>query len=517
MRATTVLGVAHGPHWPSSWPIFWTVAGVLLVVMLTPLAIYQYPGFVDYPNHLARLHILVGQLPDGWRDYYSVRHVLIPNLALDLICPLFVGLGLDPNAALRLFVALTMIGFAGGTIAVGTAATGSPPWFALVAFPIAYNRYLVLGLLNYLFSVGLALLLLAAWLHSRRLDAKWYRTAWLLLLSLGALVLLTSHLAGYGLFLVAVFGYELGVFVGTDVAWRKKLRNPLSLALAVAPSALIYFFVFDHSSGFSVSYGPLLYNKVTGALSPFFSYTPGYAVATITVFVFCGWAVWRFRDAHGKLGWPLPAALTLMVLVLAFLVLPTGIMGHDQLDKRLSIFVLALGLGLLVVPYTPRLAAVLVFCSFLLMAIKTAEIGVAWEKSTQSFAAIRSATQTLPLKASLISFSFGSNVLAAFPPVRHAGAFAVIERAAFIPSLFAYPIYSMSVAYKEIPAAMTSLARGGSWGDPNDVDWKNYCDAYDFILVTFQYPLRSWPPCMTEYVAGAGFTIFKTTRRKQTQ
>lgn len=513
----TVSGAARGPHWPSSWPIFWTVAGLLLVVMLAPLAIYQYPGIVDYPNHLARLHILVGQLPDGWQDYYSVRHVLIPNLALDLICPLFVGLGLDPNAALRLFVALTLAGFAGGTIAVGIAVTGSPPWFALVAFPIVYNRYLVLGLLNYLFSVGVALLLLAAWLHSRRLDAKWHRTAWLLLLSLGALVLLTSHLVGYGLFLLAAFSYELGVFVGTGVAWRKKLRNPLSLALAVAPSALIYFFVFDHSFGFSVRYGRLLYNKVTGVLSPFFSYTLGYAIATIAVFVFCGWAVWRFRDAHGKLGWPLPAALALIVLVLAFFVLPTSMMGSELLDKRLSVFVLALGLGLVVVSYTPRLAAVLVFCSALLMAIKTAEIGVAWEKSTQSFAAIRSATKTLPLKASLISFSFGANALAAFPPVRHAGAFAVIERAAFIPSLFAYPISSASVAYETIPAAMKSLTLGGSMGDPDEVDWKNYCDAYDFILVTFQYPLRSLPPCMTEHASGAGFKIFKTTRHTHTQ
>src|SRR6266853_104807 len=67
-----------------------TMAYLLLCgFTLSPLAWVSVPRLVDYPNHLARMWILLqnGKIPE-LADNYIVHWRLLPNLAMDLVVPL---------------------------------------------------------------------------------------------------------------------------------------------------------------------------------------------------------------------------------------------------------------------------------------------------------------------------------------------------------------------------------------------------------------------------------------------
>src|SRR5579862_10047729 len=61
---------------------------ILVPLTLSPLLWASVPPLVDYPNHLARMWILVqnGALPELARNYVVAWRVL-PDLAMDLIVP----------------------------------------------------------------------------------------------------------------------------------------------------------------------------------------------------------------------------------------------------------------------------------------------------------------------------------------------------------------------------------------------------------------------------------------------
>ncbi|OGA30808.1 MAG: hypothetical protein A3G80_03875 [Betaproteobacteria bacterium RIFCSPLOWO2_12_FULL_62_13b] len=60
----------------------------LLVVALAPMWLATIPPLGDYPNHLARMHILVNaQDSELLSRFYQVHWAVIPNLAMDLLVP----------------------------------------------------------------------------------------------------------------------------------------------------------------------------------------------------------------------------------------------------------------------------------------------------------------------------------------------------------------------------------------------------------------------------------------------
>ena len=64
------------------------VLGVVLLA-LSPILIYPLPPLADYPNHLARMHVIatIGSDPDLSR-HYDIHWQIIPNLVMDMVVPL---------------------------------------------------------------------------------------------------------------------------------------------------------------------------------------------------------------------------------------------------------------------------------------------------------------------------------------------------------------------------------------------------------------------------------------------
>src|SRR5689334_14761779 len=77
----------------------------LSVMALLPIALVRLPPILDYPNHLARVHILAA-LPDSpaLARWYQTAWAPLPNLALDLIVPAMARV-MPVEDAMRLFLA----------------------------------------------------------------------------------------------------------------------------------------------------------------------------------------------------------------------------------------------------------------------------------------------------------------------------------------------------------------------------------------------------------------------------
>ena len=206
-------------------------AFALLCIALVPLMTVEIPPLVDYPNHLARMHILADGGHSPWlRQYYDIHWDLLPNLSMDLVVPPLTRI-MSVEQAGKMFIALTFALLAGGTMALHAALHRRwSPW-PLLAFFFLYNSVFLWGFLNYLFGLGLALFACALWVRLRT------RSALLVvpLFSLIAVMLFFAHLFAFGSFALIVSTYELSQW------WRLRDEaiHPTNAACWKAAPALI--------------------------------------------------------------------------------------------------------------------------------------------------------------------------------------------------------------------------------------------------------------------------------------
>src|ERR1700712_5414672 len=70
---------------------FWRFAAVFALcfaVAAVPVLVVQTLPLFDYPNHLARMHILAHPDDAVLQRFYEIRWQLLPNLAMDGVVPL---------------------------------------------------------------------------------------------------------------------------------------------------------------------------------------------------------------------------------------------------------------------------------------------------------------------------------------------------------------------------------------------------------------------------------------------
>jgi hypothetical protein len=80
-----------------------------IIIVLLPLALVAIPPLTDYPNHLARMHIIATLDRDPMlSQFYRIDWALIPNLMMDLVVPPLARL-IGVYEAGRLFVAAIVV------------------------------------------------------------------------------------------------------------------------------------------------------------------------------------------------------------------------------------------------------------------------------------------------------------------------------------------------------------------------------------------------------------------------
>jgi hypothetical protein len=178
---------------------------ILALVSSIPIWTHPLPPLSDYVNHLARMHVIaVAGIDPSLSQFYEIEWRILPNLVMDLIVPLAAKF-MSIYRAGQAFTVLTFVLIMSGTLALNRALFERWSVLPLAAFPLLYNHVFLVGTMNYLFGIGLALWALAAWVVLRERHFL-LRAAVSLAFVIG---LFFCHLFTVGLYGMALLALEL--------------------------------------------------------------------------------------------------------------------------------------------------------------------------------------------------------------------------------------------------------------------------------------------------------------------
>lgn len=408
--------------------------GVLSVVLL-PLFLVEIPAVYDYPNHIAGLHVLTRHGADAALSRnYTIEWALQPNLASQLLALPLGGL-FSAYQIGRMLLALALALPLLGTFLLYRVLHGRFGYWPAVASLFLYNHVLAIGTLNYVIAKGLALLGLAAWLWLRP------RLPWAALF-----VGMSTALALYVAHLFAFACYSLAVLL--HAAWQarelprsqtpRKLGGVLFACLPMLLPAILALAVGVQFSGDYTAYGGVG-AKFVALLSPVLFF--GTAADYLTFAVVCVGLVRLFFSR--QLVVVREMRLVLLGLAVVAILMPSYLGSIWAADWRLP----ALLAFMLVAatrlqprsPIAPRLIAATVI---ILLLVRVWSVGTHWQALDAHYAEFRSAAQALPRGARLLTVENGPDAPRPANYFRyahvHMSALAVIERGAFVPTLFTF-------------------------------------------------------------------------------
>jgi len=128
---------------------------------------------------------------------------VIPNLTMDLIVPLLARV-MNVYLAGQVFIVGMFALIISGGLALNRALIGRWSVFPLFAFPILYNYLFLVGLMNYIFGIGVALWALAGWVTLR--ERSW--PIRFILSSICVVALFFCHLCALGIYGVGLLSFE---------------------------------------------------------------------------------------------------------------------------------------------------------------------------------------------------------------------------------------------------------------------------------------------------------------------
>ncbi len=399
----------------------------LLVIVSVPVFSTVLPPLLDYPNHLARMHLLV----EGGNQFYAVRWSPLPDLAEDLLVPALAHL-VPLELAGRLFLVLTFALLAGGTLWLNRVATGRWRWWGLLGFLLLYDRILLWGFLNYLFGLGIALCAIALWLALEEAP-RWRR---IVASSLVALACFLSHISALGVYALALAGMELATALR-----RLRARDMRGLAAQAATFGVqfivptILFLFCQPASPHGVLSFTAPWRKPDLLFSVFDNYNRPFDVVCFALFVaLFGVLAWR-----GRLRLDPRLGLGIVMVLAAYLLLPSQMLSGSGVDRRLPLALFLLLIAATAPRALPRRAALAIgLAATVVFAARMAVIEKVWLDASRTYAADIAAIDTLPEGAKLAVAYPDRETNAGGVPELHVATLAVMRRETFVPTLFAY-------------------------------------------------------------------------------
>jgi hypothetical protein len=347
-----------------AWWLTFALAGLLSVL---PLFLVEMPPLEDYPAHLARMYVLAFGAQDPFlSQMYAPSWHIIPNLAMDLIVPPLLPL-LPLHLAGRLFLGLVLLLQFAGIVALHRAIYRRRSWWPLTSCLILYNGTFLLGFLNFLLGMGVALLVAAWW------TTAWQRNVRLATagLALGAVVAFFCHLLPF-----AFLGLIVGCTMAEDllVRWwqgqrllRPAMGHTAMLAAGFGIPTVLYFispFAGTSSEPWYSSFLGKIYRLIVPVLNydPVLDFTT--AVATLAVVgLFLAYARRPYfgtisaADGESQVVMPPRILVAIIVLMLLWAVLPNHVKNLAWVDTRFPLLAATLLFAGLNPPKLPRRVA----------------------------------------------------------------------------------------------------------------------------------------------------------------
>jgi hypothetical protein len=492
---------------------------VFALVASIPIITHPLPPLTDYVNHLARMQVIatIDKDPDLAR-FYSIDWQIVPNLMMDLVVPWLVKV-MQVYKAGQVFIIAMFLLMVSGTLALNRALFGRWSVLSLAAFPLLYNHVFLIGTMNYLFGVGVALWGLAAWVWLRD------RSSWLRLpvSTLFVLALFFCHLFAVGVYAIGLFAIELQrLWTLRDRPWRRLLIDFCATGLPFVP--VIPLLLISPTWGLSSQNYWEQQGKIDGLTFVIETYSDIVAFAlTAIVVTACIWAV-----RHRLLRFHPTGLFILIVGGLVYLALPRVLFATYLADLRLPIALAFMLVACASMPLRHRLVR-RGFLAILMMmlVVRVIEVDVNWTQLSQI---------TLEFRDSVKRIKRGSTVLVAYADraagddVRdlelvHAACLAMIDRSALVTTAF-------TVSGKQIMHVRNAYARRVDTedGTPPGVDqlvlaaarpdaesrayWERWPRQYDYVYVLFtdDDAVNPAPEFLTLVYDGDRFQLYKVKK-----
>ncbi len=502
MTLPQYAATARGPRSPVTVPVGrwrpqdrlrWpgAAAALLLGLLLTaPLAAVPVPFLLDYPNHLARMQVLIsGSAVPALHAMFRPAWAFIPNMAMDLVVPVLARV-LPLTVAGKLFIALAMLLPPAGVVALHRSWFGTRTWWPWIAVVAAVNACLVLGFLNYLVGLGLALLG-GAW-HARAgaagPDGDGAATAWrgdgaatawrsdgaaTAWRSDGAatawrsaagvawgITCLLCHIFAFGILVLLMLSTEAGR-IAREGPHRLLLRRAVPILATAAVPLLLYR-----------AFGPARSYAGSGALAlagwqilhdgmfsqPYFRVRWVFAAATgeseavgaVAAAVLLMPVAWAALRRRLRVAPEMVAAFTILALLYA--VLPPVLVDNGMVYERLSVPLALIGIAGVRPLSGQRAGAALALAVVALVAGRSA---LNWRNARAQAGLLAAFEQTIaaiPAGAHVLAVRDGHNfwdvdpdesrarrILGSTVDYQHLPALVTLERDAFWPMIFATP------------------------------------------------------------------------------
>ena len=480
--------------------------GLAFIALLVPLLIVGVPPVLDYPNHFARMWLIAGgaQLTPLNQMYAVDWSQASTNIGIDLLAQTFgrlLGAGAVAKTCLMASIVLPCL----GCLLLHRKVFGGAHWWQLVFVYPAFGKTGLAGFMNFNIGVGLALIgavIDDALVRRGRLASFCGR-------AIIAAVTLLFHpfatLAYGGLILAMVIGRELpdlrsprvfvGKLVGTLTA-ALPIALPVALLLALSPQSPLEIAPGRTLFGWSPFSVP---GKIGDLLTAYRAYVPWFdgMIALITLAI-AGLAISLRRcSVHTGL---LLAGLAFGALAL---VMPARIGDAYWVETRLPVFATFILLASIRPEFalTGRRLAGVAALLLTLGLIRTALVSAAWLRGQQDIVSVQRAMSEVAPGASVLPITNGlqKGELGAAPLGRYfAGnnpafwsypALAVVERRAFVPTLWTVPgqhalsvtgeWQAMSGAFGGLPIAVREL---GNRANPPAKQYLSSWRRFDYIL-----------------------------------
>jgi hypothetical protein len=419
------------------------MAALLAIVLVIPFLLVDVPPVLDYPNHLARYFVLAHPDDPVLSRMYEIRWAILPNLGMDVLGAALLRVT-DLHVGGRILLAVSLLAPVLGAALYHRAVFREWSWWPLASGLVAYNGALFLGFMNFLLSLGLALMAAAMWIALARRNMRLVQVT---CGAVAAAVLFFCHIFGVVFFAVLIGAHEASLlwdrYKSGALAARDVMITALAGAAALSPALVLYLLSPLNTGPASVGEWKGL-AKLWRILAPFMTTSAeltlitGVAVLSLLIL---------FRR---KLAFAPGLPLAMAALLLAFVAAPSSLKGGTFVDLR---FALMMGL-LLFAGIQPRLTAredaFAALAVGLLIAARSFHIGSTWIDHRQDLTDVRAAIAKVePGSRVLAARGRPGHIVGTEPEARalpgiyrldgHLAALLVAERKAFFPLLFADP------------------------------------------------------------------------------
>lgn len=447
MRAVTVNG--------------WLIFGLFVVsvaVATIPIFCNRYLSINDYLNHLARGDVLLRYHSNpAFAQFFAPNWQMLPNLALDLW---IVGLGqiLPVEIAGKLFVATTLAIPLAGVIFLHRVTFRKWSLWPFLAVVLLYNRMFLAGILNFIFGIGLWLVVFSLWIYLRPARPLIRASV----LSLGALTVFFVHLFAFGILAVTIAAYELAVFSSGDRPLQKRVLDLAVGAIPFLPAIAILVLLSPHSNASTVVRYRDIWTRILGLAAPILY---DWRIDAACYVILLALLTWTVVSKGMRVNWPLAAGV-IALFVLQFC-MPNVIMTAEGGDRRIPIPMMLLAIAASDPKKISReLGLAFVLATGATFAFRTLTIQQHWSQDQPAYAAASAALSRIPDGAQLATAyapDVFDNSSAPAIALSYIPVWEIVSRGGFTQTLFASPTQQPLVLNPQYEALAAGAPPGEIW------------------------------------------------------